>query len=95
MGSMGEVNNQIFGDSAIFRPTDGISVSCLIDIEHDVELQPDSYGATVVEFGSTIEALVSEVGEPQRGDVFEVGAVDYTVAKIMENDGQFVKVVVA
>jgi len=84
----------IAGVEAIFRPADGTPALCLIEVERNVELQPESYEATVVERGVTVEAMVSEVGEPERGDVFEMGAVSYTVAKIVENDGQFVKVVV-
>lgn len=84
----------ITGAEAIFRPVDGTPVPCLIEVERNVELQPDSYEATVVERGVTVEAMVSVVGEPERGDVFEMGLVSFTVAKIVENDGQFVKVVV-
>jgi len=84
----------VAGAEAIFRPAGGVAVPCLIEVERNVELQPDSYEATVVERGITVEAMVSVVGEPERGDVFEMGLVNFTVAKIVENDGQFVKVVV-
>ena len=84
----------IMGSEAVFRPQGGVSAPCLIEIVRDVELQPDSYDAVVVERGITLEAMVSEVGELKRGDVFEMGLVYFTVAKTLENDGQFVKVVV-
>ncbi|VVS95351.1 head-tail joining protein [Desulfoluna spongiiphila] len=84
----------IVGSEAMFRPVGVTPVPCLIEVERDVELQPDSYEATVIERGITVEAMVAEVGEPKRGDVFEAGGVSYTVRKIVENDGQFVKVVV-
>jgi len=82
------------GSDAIFTPVSGEPVSCLVDIVYDVELQPDSYDAVVVERGITIEAMISDVGEPKRGDVFVVGLANYTVRKTAENDGQFITVVV-
>jgi len=84
----------IVGSEATFRPVSGTPTACLIDIERDVGLQPDSYEVTVVERGVTIEAMVAEVGEPKSGDKFEMGPVYFTVSKIVENDGQFVKVIV-
>jgi hypothetical protein len=84
----------VMGVEATFTPVSGTPVACLVDIVKDVELQPDSYDAVVVERGITLEALVSEVTDIKRGDSFSVGAKNYIVRKTLENDGIFITVVV-
>jgi len=94
-GTLAGANNQIFGDPARFLPAGSVPVEgCMVDVEYDVELQPEGYDSVVFERATTLEAMVSEVGEVERGDTFEVEGTTFNVRKILENDGVFVKVVV-
>lgn len=81
------------GQVATFTPAGGSAVSCHVNVERDVELQPGGYETEVYAHGTTVEALLSEIAnEPNTGDVFVVGAQIYTVQAPIENDGIFVKV---
>lgn len=83
------------GDDATFTPAGGVPVSCHVFVTKSVMLQPAGVETQVWQRGTTIEALVSELGgEPDRGDVFTVGSATYTVQAILENDGLVVKAVV-
>ena len=83
------------GDSATFTPSGGAAVSCTVIITFNVMLQPTGVEAQVWQSGTTIEALLSEItNEPNRGDVFVVGGVSYTVQAVIENDGVNVRVAV-
>lgn len=84
----------IFAVSAKYAPVIGGSVSCKVVIEKNAFLQPDAYDARFVETGVIIEALVSEVGEPQKGSIFTIDSIAYTVQKIETNDGRFIRLVV-
>ena len=89
----------IFAVDAEYSPTiddpdiEG-DVSCQVVISHDVLLQPSDYDARVVETGTTIEALHSDVSEPRKGSQFDIGGVIYTVERITDNNRVFVKMVV-
>jgi hypothetical protein len=81
------------GQVATFTPEGGSGISCHVNLERDVELQPGAYETEVYAHGTKIEALLSEItNEPNRGDVFTVGAQSYTVQTPILNDGIFVKV---
>jgi hypothetical protein len=81
------------GETATFTPSGGDPVSCYVNVEFNVELQPGGGDAEVYAQGTTVEALLSEILiEPNRGDVFTVGDDTYTVQAPLENDGIFVKV---
>lgn len=83
------------GDAATFRPSGGAAVSCTVVITFNVMLQPTGIESQVWQGGTTIEALLSEItNEPNRGDVFVVRGVSYTVQAVLENDGVSVRVVV-
>lgn len=83
------------GDVSTFTPAGGSAVSCTVVITFNVMLQPTGVEAQVWQRGTTIEALLSEItNEPNRGDVFVVRGVSYTVQAVLENDGVSVKVVV-
>ncbi len=93
------VNPDEFGSPAVYTPVlndPDISepVSCNIIIDHDVALQPESYDAVVVETGTTVEALFSDVATPQKGSTFTADGNVYTVQRITDNDQTFVKMVV-
>lgn len=83
------------GDSSTFTPSGGAAKTCKVVITFNVMLQPTGVESQVWQGGTTIEALLSEiVNEPNRGDVFVVDGVSYTVQAVLENDGVSVKVVV-
>ena len=89
------LTGSFFGDPGTFSPVSGPAVEDIqVIIIHDAELSPEGqeFGVTVI--GTTIEALISDVGAPKRGDIFTVGSVDYKVKSTAENNGTLVKVVV-
>jgi hypothetical protein len=83
------------GEEAIFTPATGDPIDCHVFIDFNVMLQPAGVETQIWERGTTIEALLSEIGrEPNRGESFEVDDVEYSVQAILENDGLTVKMVV-
>lgn len=84
-----------FGDPGTFTPLVGSVVEDIrVVIDHNAELSPEGqeFGITVI--GTTIDALIVDVGVPKQGDVFTVGGVDYKVKGTVENNKTLVKVVV-
>lgn len=81
---------QVFWVDAVYTSLSGGDVDCKVGLSHDVILQPSSYDAQVIETGSTVQALYADVGEPVKGDSFEVGSINYTIARITDNDKTFV-----
>jgi hypothetical protein len=89
----------IFGsavaDDTVYTPLGGAGIACRVLIERNVLLQPSGMDAQVVEQGTTIEAILADVGaEPNRGDTFAIGTETFTVQSIAENDGMTVKIIV-
>ena len=87
------------GEDAIFTPAAGDAVSCMVFIDFNVMLQPGGGEAQVWQQGTTIEALLSEIGRaPNRGEKFTLDipedGTEYTVQAILENDGLTVKMAV-
>ncbi len=84
------------GEEATFTKSGGVPVDCNVFIDFNVQLQPSGMDTQVWQQGTVIEVCLSEIGdiEPDRGDVFVVDAVTYTVQAISENDGITVKVIV-
>jgi hypothetical protein len=90
-----DIFNSPLGDDAMFTPAGGAAVSCRVIVSRSVLLQPTGMDAQVFERGTTIEAILAEIGaEPGRGDVFVVGAETYTVQSIDSNDGDTVVAIV-
>lgn len=88
------VNSNEFGVSAVYIDTDLNESTVNVILSHDIILQPSSYDAQVVETGSTIEALYSDVGEPEKGATFLIDGTTYVVQRITDNDKVFVTMVV-
>ena len=85
----------VFGDPAVYSPITGDPVPCSVVLEEDSDLRPVNIDVGVVEVGTTIEALVDQVGEPLHGSTFLVNGVStYRVARTDANDGEFIKLVV-
>lgn len=79
------------GQDAVFTPAVGDPVSCKVDIEKDVDLQPIGYEAAVWAKETLLECLLAVIGkEPDRGETFQVGSTIYKVKSIVKNDGTFV-----
>lgn len=88
------------GEDAVFTPSAGAAIPCHVFIDFNVQLQPAGVEVQVWQQGTTIEALLSEIGhEPNRGEIFilDIPVADtvYTVQAILENDGLTVKAVVS
>lgn len=79
---------------AVYTAVSNDPVACMVDLKHDVILQPSSYDARVVETGSTITALYADVGEPAVGSTFDVDGGVYKVARITDNDMIFITMAV-
>ena len=83
------------GEDAVYHPLTGDPVDCKIFIEFNVQLQPSGAEMQIWERGTTIEALLSVIGdEPKKGSHFVYEDESYYVRVIAENDGMTVKAVV-
>ena len=83
------------GEDAVFHPLTGPSVPCKIFIDFNVQLQASGAEMQIWERGTTIEALLSEIGgEPDAGSHFVYDGTSYYVRVITDNDGLTVKAVV-
>jgi hypothetical protein len=89
------------GETATFTPSGGAAIPCMVFIDFNVDLQPAGVETQVWARGTTIEALLSAsagigIGTsiPDRGDVFVVDGVSYSVREITASDGLTVKMVV-
>lgn len=90
-----DIFNSPVGEDAVYTPAGGTAVPCRIVVNRDVLLQPDGMNAQVIGRGTTIESILEDLGqEPNRGDVFTVGAETFTVGSIERNDGVTVEAVV-
>jgi hypothetical protein len=91
-------NNDEFADPSVYTPVSGSVVNpCPVIVDHDVLIQADGYDLNMATLGTTVTAMVSDVGTVNRGDTFtlESGTV-YTVQRIerYSQDGLEVTVVV-
>ncbi|WP_024333116.1 head-tail joining protein [Desulfotignum balticum] len=91
-------NSDEFADPSVYTPVSGSVVDpCPVMVDHDVLIQADGYDVNMATLGTTVTAMVSDVGKPARGDTFamESGTV-YTVQRIerYSQDGLEVTVVV-
>ncbi len=83
------------GKEATYSPVDDFQITCRVILDFENELRPDGYDIEIVDVGTTIEALYSDVGEPKKGSTFEIEGTVYRVARIDSNDRVFVKCVVS
>jgi len=93
---MTDIFASILGENAAYEPVDGAIIpSVRVILTKNVLLQPDSMTAQVFERGTIIEAILADFAEePNRGDIFTVGAESFTVQSIAANDGVVVKMIV-
>ena len=94
-GSLADIFS-VMGRSATYNPSGMDPVSLKVILEKDVELQPGGYSSQVWEKGSTIEALLDDLGkEPDRDETIVIGSDTWTIQSIERNDGRCVKMVVS
>ena len=91
-------NVEEFAHAAVYSPVSGDDVSCRVMVDHDVLVQADGYDAAVATLGTTVSAMVADVGTVNKGDTFTIndsGTV-YTVQRIdrYSDDGLEVTMVV-
>jgi hypothetical protein len=89
-------NTDDFAEAATYTPVSGDAVSCDVLVDHDVLIQADGYDATYATLGTTITAMVADVGTISRGDTFLVDGTTYTVQRPdqFSDDGREVSAVV-
>lgn len=78
------------GESATYNG----ATACTVIIDKDVVNQPDLYQAQAWDRVTILRCIFDEVGEPDQGDTFLVGATTYTVRSVEENDGYAVYCIV-
>jgi len=85
-----------FEHTATFTPGVGSPVEDVaVDLITAIEDQPGTLDAQVWGTDTTIEYLLDDIGsEADEGDVFSIDGTDYTVTRVLQNDGRFVKVAV-
>ena len=76
-------NSNDFAVPAVFNGGGTVNVI----ITEDAELRPGNLDVGLVEVGTTLDCLVSDVGEPAHGSIFETEHKTYRVARIDSNDG--------
>jgi hypothetical protein len=96
-----ELAEDLFNDEdltveADFTPSVGDPVTGIrVNLVRAIEDQPGSLDAQVWGTETTIEYLLDDIGrEVDEDEVFTINETDYTVTRVMENDGRFVKVAV-
>jgi hypothetical protein len=83
------------GVYATYIPVTGDPVSCKINRTKDIDPQPIGFESQAWASADAIEYRLDEVGqEANRGDIFRISDVDYTVQAVIEGDERFVKVAV-
>lgn len=79
-------------EASLFINEESEEIPCNIFIDHDVLVQLDGYQAGVSTLGTTITAMVVDVGKPKNGTYFEIDEeTTYIVKGIEENDGVTIK----
>ena len=76
-------NDNDFAVQAVFNGGGTVNVI----ITEDADLRPGNLDVGLVEVGTTIDCLVSDVGEPAHGSTFKTEDKTYRVARIESNDG--------
>ena len=90
-------NTEEFADKAVYTPVSGDPVSCDVVVNHDALIQADGYDLSMATLGTTVTAMVADVGTVNRGDIFTMAdSTVYTVQRIERYsvDGHDVTVVV-
>lgn len=75
---------------AVYTPSGGDSVSLKVFIQKSNVLQPSGYQAEVLATGTSVKALLEDLGqEPSRGDTLIIDGVTHTIKEVLlENNGR-------
>lgn len=90
----GELINAESGSSAVYTSVDLVDTSCYVILEHDVVLQVDGMTSQVVETGTTITAIYTDVGKPEAGSKFVISGITYRVVRVTDNNRILVTMIV-
>ena len=72
-----------------------VTTSLKVVLDKVIDPGPSSFEGKAWQYMRTIECLLADLGgEPNKGDMFTIGANTYTVKEVLENDDRFVKVAV-
>lgn len=93
-GILTKAMSQTGGGSATFTDVGGEATPCTAKVNYDVLIQAEGCDVGVATVGTTIEAMVVEVGTPRKGAVFEVDPDTWKVQRMEANDGMMITLVV-
>ena len=83
------------GIDATYIPITGNPVSCKVNRTKEIDPQPIGLDSQAWASADAIEYRLDEVGQQaNRGDIFRIDDIDYTVQAVIDGDERFVKVAV-
>ena len=75
------------GESAVFAPSGGSPVGCVVIMDRETGIEPGGYDAQVAVPVTTLEYMLDELGqEAKRGDTFTVSGEVWTVEGPFEDE---------
>lgn len=81
------------GAAAVYTPTCGAAVALRVEKSVEMDEQPDGLTGATWSRIETVTGLLADFGqEPDRGDMITIGATTYSVFRVLENDGRWIKV---
>lgn len=79
--------------AGVYTPAGGVAVSVSVIVDRNVELiAPGESG--VVEWRTVLTLLKSEITKPRRSDAVVVGSENFSVDRVLDDDGYLIRVVV-
>ncbi len=87
------------GEQAVFTPSAGDPVDCVVDLVKGVSVDEGGYDAPVISRVTTVEYLIEQIGrEAEPGETFTIGSDVWVMEEIFEdpdsNDGFCGRVIV-
>ena len=80
-------NFSALGKSAVFTPSGGSPVGCVVIMDRETGIEPGGYDAQVAVPVTTLEYMLDELGqEAKRGDTFTVSGEVWTVEGPFEDE---------
>jgi hypothetical protein len=78
----------VLGEDATFIPQVGDRVSLKVFEDQNVEYHPDDFVGVTRHYRRTIEYYLSDIGRlVEPGEEFVIGSNRFTVARVIDNDG--------
>lgn len=85
---------KVFGVLARYQFLSGIEKRCRVIVDHEVVGFPGGWESQVQDTHVVIALKGKDVGRPQQGDRINVRDSEYTVSRVVSDDGVVVKVAV-